>query len=124
MLAAGLGWTAGQSVTTESGALEAVKLAVASGNDVNAVSQYGDTALHGATRAGMKSVIQFLADHGARVDARNAWGETPLLIAEGGGRRLNGELIVSKPSAELLRSLGARENTEVHGPHSPAVPSP
>ncbi len=109
MLAAGLGWTAGQSVTTESGAFEAVKLAIESGNDVNAVSQYGDTALHGASRAGMSSVIQYLVDHGARVDARNGWGETPLLITEGGGRRLNGELIVNKPSAELLRRLGARE---------------
>jgi len=54
-------------------------------------------------------VIQFLVDHGARVDARNNWGETPLLITEGGGRRLNGELIVRKESAELLRKLGARE---------------
>ncbi len=39
MLAAGLSWTAGQSLTTESSVLEAVKVAVESGNDVNAVSQ-------------------------------------------------------------------------------------
>jgi ankyrin len=109
MLAAGLSWTAGQSLTTESSVLEAVKLALEAGNDVNAASQYGDTALHGAARAGMNSVIQLLVDHGARVDARNGWGETPLLITEGGGRRLNGELIVRPPAAELLRKLGARE---------------
>jgi ankyrin repeat protein len=109
MLAAGLSWTAGQSLTTEDSVLEAVKVALAAGNDVNAVSEYGDTALHGAARSGMNSVIQFLVDNGARVDARNKWGETPLLITEGGGRRLNGELIVRSQSAELLRKLGARE---------------
>jgi hypothetical protein len=52
-------------------------------------------------------VIQFLVDHGAR--RREKWLETPLLIVDGGGRRLNGELIVNKQSAELLRRLGARE---------------
>ena len=109
MLAAGLSWTAGQSLVTETSVLEAVKVALEAGNDINAASLYGDTPLHGASRSGMNSVIQFLVDHGARVDARNNWGETPLLITEGGGRRLNGELIVRKESAELLRKLGARE---------------
>jgi ankyrin repeat protein len=84
-------------------------VAIDAGNDVNAASEYGDTPLHGAARSGMNSVIQFLVDHGARVEARNKWGETPLLITEGGGRRLNGELIVRKESAELLRRLGAKE---------------
>jgi ankyrin repeat protein len=44
----------------------------------------GSTALHGAVTTGQNSIVQFLVDNGARLDARNKLGWTPLMVAEGG----------------------------------------
>jgi len=43
----------------------------------------GSTALHGAAMRGSNVIVQFLVDHGAKLDARNALGWTPLMCAEG-----------------------------------------
>src|SRR5437879_751693 len=44
----------------------------------------GDTALHGAARRERAdSIVQFLVDHGANMNAKNKMGWTPLFIAEG-----------------------------------------
>ena len=43
----------------------------------------GSTALHGAAMRGSNALVQFLVDHGAKLDARNALGWTPLMCAEG-----------------------------------------
>ena len=43
----------------------------------------GSTALHGAAMMGSNAVVQFLIEQGADVNARNAIGWTPLMIAEG-----------------------------------------
>ena len=64
-------------------------------------SESGEFIDFGRNREIFRELVRVAAEHG--------WGETPLLITEGGGRRLNGELTVRKPSAELLRRLGARE---------------
>jgi hypothetical protein len=122
MAAAGLGFWDGESPGPESGvpesqALEAVKVALAAGNDVNAVTDFGptpvdgdgatllhrhplnlrefgegalgdmrwggSTALHGAAIRGADSIVRFLVEQGARVDARNKLGWTPLTVAQG-----------------------------------------
>jgi ankyrin repeat protein len=44
----------------------------------------GSTALHGAATTNQPSIIQFRVDNGARLDARNKLGWTPLMVAEGG----------------------------------------
>jgi ankyrin repeat protein len=44
----------------------------------------GSTALHGAATTNQPSIVQFLVDNGARLDARNKLGWTPLMVAEGG----------------------------------------
>jgi ankyrin len=72
MVAAGIGWVEG--VTTELSAkenVEAVKLLLDLGADVNAADGDGRTALHGAAHKGRNDVVQILADHGARLDARD-----------------------------------------------------
>ena len=43
----------------------------------------GSTALHGAAMMGSNAIVRFLIGRGADVNARNAIGWTPLMIAEG-----------------------------------------
>ncbi len=43
----------------------------------------GSTALHGAAMMGSNLIVQYLLDQGADINARNALGWTPLMIAEG-----------------------------------------
>ena len=43
----------------------------------------GSTALHGAVVSGQASIVKFLVDHGANVDAKTKLGWTPLMLAEG-----------------------------------------
>ena len=86
----------------EAAMLEAVRLAAAQGIDVNAANGQGNTALHGAARAGHDRVVRFLVAQGARVDATNEVGQTPLALARRGrGRTPN------RSTVELLRQLGA-----------------
>jgi ankyrin repeat protein len=122
MVAAGLDYWEGESPgpfagVSEAERLDAVKLAVALGNDVNAVADFGDypmtgepsytllyyphniddllelgvgdprwsgsTPLIGAVVSNQPSLVQWLVDHGARVDVKTKLGWTPLLVAEG-----------------------------------------
>jgi hypothetical protein len=43
----------------------------------------GSTALIGAVVSGQPSIVQFLVDRGAQVDATTKLGWTPLMVAEG-----------------------------------------
>jgi ankyrin repeat protein len=102
---------------TEAERLEAIKLALELGNDINAAADFGDykmegdpeytllyyplnmdqligkvlgdprwsgsTALHGAVVSGQAGIVQFLVDHGAKLDAKTKTGWTPLMMAGG-----------------------------------------
>src|SRR5579862_6747289 len=102
---------------TEAERLEAVKLALDLGNDINAAADFGDykmegdpaytllyyplnmdqlmgkvmgdprwsgsTALHGAVVSGQPGIVQYLVDHGAKLDAKTKTGWTPLMLAGG-----------------------------------------
>lgn len=83
MVAAGVGWSDGQSHGSLADAPEALKLCIGWGGDVNAVNDEGYTALHGASFRGANDVVAFLVDHGARMDAKNKDGRTPINMAEG-----------------------------------------
>jgi ankyrin repeat protein len=87
MVAAGIGTLApGEEAGTEEEALEAVKLALELGGDVNAVNANGETAMHGAAYKSAPEVVKFLAEHGADEavwNRRNKYGWTPMLIARG-----------------------------------------
>ena len=66
-VAAGIGWVEG--ITYEwspKATLEAVKMLLDLGLDVNAQADTGRTALHGAAHKGRADVIQILVDHGAQ----------------------------------------------------------
>lgn len=88
MLAAGVslfnpGEDAGSAPENMPERLEAVKFCVSLGQDVNAVSKEGETALHGAAYMGDSPIAEYLVSQGAQFDARNDRGWTPLMIANG-----------------------------------------
>jgi ankyrin repeat protein len=87
--------------------IEAVKLAVHLGADVNAANQAGDTALHSAAYHGFETVIRFLVSKGAKLDVKNKAGRTPLMTAE--DRRGADDKSIATITADLLRKLSARE---------------
>jgi len=105
--------------------LEAVKTAFDLSADVNAANQAGDTALHASAAWGHETVIQFLADHGAQINAKNKSGLTPLAAVSAPARRKyqlagaaasGGDSTSEDPAqlarqrtAALLRKLGATE---------------
>lgn len=92
MAAAGLGTTepleeAGEEVE----ALEATKMLLDLGADVNAIDNNGDTPMHGAAYGAYPSVVKLLAERGADPQIwkeKNKFGRTPLFIAEGYQGRL------------------------------------
>jgi ankyrin repeat protein len=107
MVAAGLGTNApGEDPGTEPEVLDAVKVALDLGNDLNAVDKNGETAMHGAAYKHVPTVVRYLADKGARADVwnrPNGRGWTPLKIAEGIQRGMN---IVSSPvTATAIRQV-------------------
>ena len=91
--------------------LEAVKIAVELGADVNAADANGDTALHLAAFHGFESVVRFLVSRGARLDAENHRGETPFdrALSPRAPARLTRSLTdySATGTADLLLALGA-----------------
>ena len=87
MAAAGLGTRSpGEDAGTESEVVEALQVALDLGNDINAVDNNGETAMHGAAYKNLPAAVQFLADKGAKIEIwnrKNKQGWTPLTIAEG-----------------------------------------
>jgi ankyrin repeat protein len=122
MAAAGLDYWEGEAPGPYAGVseperLEALKITLAAGNDVNAQANFGDyqmtgdaeytrlyyplnidelldlgvgdprwsgsTAVIGAIISNQLSLLQFLLDHGARLDVKTKLGWTPLMVAEG-----------------------------------------
>lgn len=84
MAAAGIGFWPAESPGTEAESLEAVRLALELGGDVNAANDGGYTAMHGAAVHGSNSVVTFLAEKGAQLDPvtiKEGW--TPVAIADG-----------------------------------------
>lgn len=87
MAAAGLGTRSpGEDAGAESEVVEAMQVALDLGNDINAVDNNGETAMHGAAYKNLPKAVEFLAAKGAKIEIwnrKNRFGWTPLLIAEG-----------------------------------------
>jgi uncharacterized protein len=83
--AAGVGWVRGKTFTPEGFAaqMEAVKMLVELGGDVNEANDMGLTPVHGAAFRWSDDVISYLVDHGARLDVKDKVGRTPLTWASG-----------------------------------------
>jgi ankyrin repeat protein len=107
MVAAGVGtYAPGEDPGTEAEVLEATRLALELGGDINAVDQNGETAVHGAAAKHAPSVVRFLVDSGAEIaiwNQENKEGFTPLRITEGIHRSMS---VISHPAtAAVLREI-------------------
>ncbi len=112
LFAAGIGYRDKNTRGSESDAVEAVKVALDAGLDLNTENTKGETALHGAASRGADSIVQFLVDHGAKVNAKSKQGFTPL--DEALGKTVVIQLPVPHDSTvALLRKLGGIEGKDV-----------
>ena len=101
MAAAGVNWVVGQTYSeTPARWLEAVRLCLEIGGDINAVNEMGLAAVHGAANRGSDDIIELLAHRGARLDIPDKEGRTPLAWAEGVFLATNSP--VAKPSTMAL----------------------
>ena len=118
MVAAGLGmWYVGEDGGSlpgqEDEALEVVKLCVERGSDVNAVNKMGETPLHGAAFRGVNGIAEYLVDKGAKLDAKDMRGWTPLLVANGVS---HGDVFKQQPqTARLLEKLMTARGLSTEG---------
>jgi ankyrin repeat protein len=86
----------------ENEAVEAVKMLLDLGADINTVDDNGDTAMHGAAYNGYPAVVKLLAARGADPQVwknPNKFGRTPLFIAEGYTGRL------PRPDAPTIEAI-------------------
>jgi uncharacterized protein len=100
--------------------VQAMKLAIELGSKVDGMDQNGDTTLHVAAVRRLDTVVQFLVESGAAINAVNNKGQTPLAAtlaplppAKGSGEATFNEYNAlanrTKGTVELLRRLGAKE---------------
>jgi len=84
MAAAGVNWVVAQTYSRSNDEyLEAAKLCLEKGADVNAANNQGFTAMHGAANRGFDKMVELLAEHGAKLDRKDSQGRTPMMYAEG-----------------------------------------
>lgn len=124
MAAAGVGTNEPQEEAgDESEALEAVKMLLDLGADVNTVDKNGDTAMHGAAFNISPRVIKLLAERGADPQIwknPNKAGGTPLFIAEGYISRLPRP---DAPTIEAITKLMRAANLSTEGERPKIVDS-
>jgi ankyrin repeat protein len=109
--AAGVGYRDKNTKGTEAEALAVLKLAVGLGLDINRENSRGETALHGAAYRGADAIVQYLADQGAKLNAKTKQGFTPLDVAM--GKNVLAQLPVPHDSTvDLIRKLGGVEGKE------------
>ncbi len=114
MMAAGLNWRNPGSLGSEKDAIEAIRICLEQGLDIDAYNDLGQTALHAATMRGRGSsgennegpntadseqLVRFLVEKGAPLDAKDKAGRTPLGMAE---------FMKNTTISALLRDLGGK----------------
>jgi ankyrin repeat protein len=118
MVAAGMGHA--NTIRRGEQPIEAMKICLDKGVDINAATDKTlNTALHAAAGQGTDDIVQFLADHGAKLDLKDNKGRTPMDVALG----LKADAVgveVHQSTADLLRKLMGPElrsqNSEAPAP--------
>ena len=110
MLAAGVGRVDERENSAENAnAVEAAKLALKLGSDINAANARGRTAMHGAAGIGANGMIEFLVANSANMEAKDRQGYTPLGVAAGRAPRGGDSASrVYEGTVDLLLKLGAQ----------------
>ncbi|MDD9889600.1 MAG: ankyrin repeat domain-containing protein [Gammaproteobacteria bacterium] len=121
MVAAGLhiwnpGEDGGSFTGQEEEVLEAVRICVAQGNDVNARNYRGETALHGVGFRGVNLVVDYLVERGADLSALTDDGWSPLAIARGFSYTdfYKAQLHTAERMEELMLARGMDTQGEEH----------
>ena len=105
MAAAMMNRESGSSHLDEAGGIDAIRLCLELGNDVNSANAVGDTALHAAALYGSVGMTEFLLENGADPSPVNAKGQTPLRNAIG---VIQNAMLKEQPEvAAVLRRYGA-----------------
>jgi len=103
MVAAGMGHA--NTIRRGEQPIEAMKICLEKGVDINAATDKTlNTALHAAAGQGTDDIVQFLADHGAKLDLKDNKGRTPRDVALG----LKADAVgveVHQSTADLLGKL-------------------
>ena len=101
LVAAGVGTNSPpEDPGTEAEVVEAIKIALELGNDINAVDKNGESVMHGAAYKQVPAAVRLLAQRGAKVEIwnhKNRKGWTPLKITQGVHRGMN---IQKSPATE------------------------
>jgi len=92
---------------------QAVHILVEAGVDVKAANEADFTALHCAAFGGVDEIVQYLADHGADLNARDWRGRTAFRIAEGAKQSFHYQDWPG--TAVLLQKLGADTSLGIPG---------
>jgi hypothetical protein len=115
LLLAGAGWPLGQGyIRSEEEITAALDLLVEDlGMDVNAATSEGITPLICAVFKGDNHVVQYLVDHGAKLDVKDNAGRTVLTWAQGIAAN-EGQPPRPQPETEkLLRELMAKQGVSI-----------
>ena len=101
------GWYTTEDVQQRS--IASIDLLLKAGGDINATEpQRGQTLLHGAAFWGWNEVVKYLVEHGAKLDAKDNRGFTPIdsALGKAGGNSRGGQRIdVHQDTADLLKKL-------------------
>ncbi|MEO8260728.1 MAG: ankyrin repeat domain-containing protein [Acidobacteriota bacterium] len=104
MVAAGVGvYSQGENPGQPEESADAVKLLLELGAPVSHVDKRGETAMHGPAWRGSNDTVMLLVDAGAKLDAKNQFGWSPLTIAT--GVYFNCRVVMNLHTAKLLRDL-------------------
>jgi ankyrin repeat protein len=96
----------------EATVIEAIKLCLDHGVDIDAYNSNGQTILHAAVQRGANGIVRFLAERGAKLDMKNKQGRTPLDLATGAGAPAGGGRGAGGPrGGGPAAGAGAREET-------------
>lgn len=98
-------WFANDTAALQQAARDAVNYCLELGGDINAANDLGQTPIIGGIYFRSPAMVQFLVDHGAKLNVVNKRGQTPWLITQGEYR--SGSFYIDKETGEYLVKLGA-----------------
>ena len=87
--------------------IQSIKNHLDAGKDVNSKDMFGETFMHKAATSGQTKVVEYLIEKGANVNAKDNWGNTPLLLLA----FQSGSIPEANKTIELLIGNGADVNS-------------